>query len=242
MELFTYFLFLLSILKCVLSSEEKNVLSHDNNFSVKAYIKKDTNENNRKIQLVEYFEKIALDFSDDINSTKEVVKNLFLDIEASFEELSDDVAKNVSMYNYGTEEKLNVLDGLINEFIENNKGIIFNSSDEEKKIAKKKFKKMCDLILGKLKVAVELCVINNYRILLKYGKGDRKKEALDRVKNDDNISDELKKELLKYENLENKDANVSELINFITPIYESFMNKLNALIREVSVDINEILQ
>ncbi|EDL44477.1 sporozoite microneme protein [Plasmodium vivax India VII] len=148
---------------------------------------------------------------------------------------------SVSQYSYDAEEKLNILEGLVNEFVENSKGVIFNSPEEKKKMEKHKFKKMCDIILEKVKTVVELSTINNYRIILKFGKGERKSEVIDKVKNDDNISDELKSELLKYEDVESKDANVSGLINFISPIYDSFEQKLNALIREVSADLGKII-
>ncbi|GAB67644.1 sporozoite microneme protein [Plasmodium cynomolgi strain B] len=241
MEFLTFLLFFLTALRCTLSFEERDTLSHVNKFSVNEYIRKDGNEDHGKFQATEYFEKIAADFTDDINTAKEALQNMFLDIEASFEELSDDVAKSVSQYSYDTEEKLNILVGLVNEFVENNKGVIFKSSEEKKKVEEHKFKKMCDLILEKVKTVVELSTINNYRIILKFGKGDRKSDILDKVKNDDSISDALKSELLKYEDVESKNANVSSLVNFISPIYESFKQKLNALIREVSSDLGKII-
>ncbi|ANQ09579.1 Uncharacterized protein PCOAH_00041640 [Plasmodium coatneyi] len=241
MEFFTSFLFLLIALQCAMSFEERDVLSHVNKFSVNEYIPKDDHVDHGKFEATEYFEKIAADFTDDVNAAKEALQNMFLDVEASFEDLSDDVAKSVSQYSYDAEEKLNILEGLLSEYVENSKGVIFNSPEEKKKVEKHKFKKMCDLILGKVKTLVELSTINYYRIIIKYGKGDRKSDILDKVKNDDNISDELKKELLKYEDVEGKDANVSNLVNFITPIYDNFLQKLNALIRELSADLGKII-
>ncbi|EUD67722.1 hypothetical protein C922_01911 [Plasmodium inui San Antonio 1] len=217
------------------------ILSHENKFSVNEYIPKDGNKDHGKLQATEYFEKMAADFSDDINAAKGALQNMFLDLEASFEELSDDITKSLSQYSYKTEEKLNILEGLVNEFVENSKGAIFNSPEEKKQVEKQKFKKMCDLILQKVKAVVELSTINYYRVILKFGNGERKREVLDKVKNDDSISNELRRELLKYEDVENKDANVSSLINFISHIYDSFIQKLNELIREVSVDLGKIV-
>ncbi|KJP85252.1 hypothetical protein AK88_05121 [Plasmodium fragile] len=241
MEFLTSLLFLLMALQCALSFEDRDILSHVNKFSVNEYIPKDGKADHGKLQATEYFEKVAADFSDDINAAKEALQNMFLDVEASSEESSDDVAQIVSKYSYDTEEKLNILEGLLNEFVENSKGVIFNSPEEKKKVEKHKFKKMCDLILEKVKRVVELSAINNYRIILKFGKGDRKSVVLDKVRNDDSISDELKRELLKYEDVESKDENVSSLVNFISPIYDRFIQKLNALIREVSTDLGKII-
>eukprot|EP00366_Plasmodium_knowlesi_P002433 XP_002259930.1 hypothetical protein, conserved in Plasmodium species [Plasmodium knowlesi strain H] len=241
MEFLTPLLFLLIALQCALSFEEREILSHVNKFSVNEYIPKDDIKDHGKLEATEYFEKIAADFSDDINATKEALQNMFLDVEASFEDLSDDVAKSGSKYSYDTEEKLNILQGLLSEFVENSKGVIFNSPEEKKKEEKHKFKKMCDLILQKVKTLVELGAIDKYRIILKFGKGERKSDILDKVKNDNSISNELKEELLKYEEVEGKDANVSSLINFISPIYDNFLQKINAIIGELSADLGKII-
>ncbi|SBS96421.1 sporozoite microneme protein [Plasmodium malariae] len=65
----------------------------ENKITVNKYIKKDKDDEHSKIQILEDIEKITEDFSNDINTTKVIVKNLFLDIEASFEDVSDDIAK-----------------------------------------------------------------------------------------------------------------------------------------------------
>ncbi|SCO93636.1 sporozoite protein essential for cell traversal, putative [Plasmodium malariae] len=242
MKLAISFLFLLTFLKFSLSFESSDPLSKENKITVNKYIKKDKDDEHSKIQILEDIEKITEDFSNDINTTKVIVKNLFLDIEASFEDVSDDIAKSVSKYSYSVEEKLNKIEGLVREFIENNKGIMFNSSESKEKVEKEKIKKVFNLILSKLKKLIHLSTMINYHTLLKFGNSDVKKETLEAVKNDDNISDELKKELIKYEGKENQDIKATELINFISPLYDNFTNKLNMLINELPTDLNQILK
>ncbi|SBS95005.1 sporozoite protein essential for cell traversal, putative [Plasmodium malariae] len=123
-----------------------------------------------------------------------------------------------------------------------NKGIMFNSSESKEKVEKEKIKKVFNLILSKLKKLIHLSTMINYHTLLKFGNSDVKKETLEAVKNDDNISDELKKELIKYEGKENQDIKATELINFISPLYDNFTNKLNMLINELPTDLNQILK
>ncbi|SBS85893.1 sporozoite protein essential for cell traversal, putative [Plasmodium ovale curtisi] len=219
-----------------------NTLSTANSISLNEYIKKEKDDNHLKVQVVEDLEKILEDFSNDINTTKDTIKNLFLDVEASFEEVSDDIAKSVSKYSFSAEEKLNILDGITRQFVENNRSFIYNSSESKKIVEREAFKKVCDLILNKLKILVQLNTINNYHILLKFGRGNVKKETLETVKNDSNISDELRKEFLKYNRMKNQDVKVTELINFMTPIYDKLTSQLNHLIRELSMDLNKILQ
>ncbi|SBT80004.1 sporozoite protein essential for cell traversal, putative [Plasmodium malariae] len=242
MKLAISFLFLLTFLKFSLSFESSDPLSKENKITVNKYIKKDKDDEHSKIQILGDIEKITEDFSNDINTTKVIVKNLFLDIEASFEDVSDDIAKSVSKYSYSVEEKLNKIEGLVREFIENNKGIMFNSSESKEKVEKEKIKKVFNLILSKLKKLIHLSTMINYHTLLKFGNSDVKKETLEAVKNDDNISDELKKELIKYEGKENQDIKATELINFISPLYDNFTNKLNMLINELPTDLNQILK
>ncbi|SBT40262.1 sporozoite protein essential for cell traversal, putative [Plasmodium ovale wallikeri] len=219
-----------------------NTLSTTNSISLNEYIKKDKDDNHLKVQFVEDLEKILEDFSNDINTTKDTIKNLFLDVEASFEEVSDDIAKSVSKYSFSAEEKLNILGGITRQFVENNRSFIYNSSESKRVLEREAFKKVCDLILNKLKNLVQLNTINNYHILLKFGRGNVKKETLETVKNDSNISDELRKEFLKYNRMKNQDVKVTELINFMTPIYDKLISQLNQLIRELSIDLNKILQ
>ncbi|SCP05348.1 sporozoite protein essential for cell traversal, putative [Plasmodium ovale] len=237
MELPILCFLLLTLLKCALSLELNNTLSTANSISLNEYIKKEKDDNHLKVQVVEDLEKILEDFSNDINTTKDTIKNLFLDVEASFEEVSDDIAKSFS-----AEEKLNILDGITRQFVENNRSFIYNSSESKKIVEREAFKKVCDLILNKLKILVQLNTINNYHILLKFGRGNVKKETLETVKNDSNISDELRKEFLKYNRMKNQDVKVTELINFMTPIYDKLTSQLNHLIRELSMDLNKILQ
>ncbi|SBT40725.1 sporozoite protein essential for cell traversal (SPECT1) [Plasmodium ovale wallikeri] len=266
MELPILCFLLLTLLKCALSLE----LSKNVNTYTCARVDCE--------RFVEDLEKILEDFSNDINTTKDTIKNLFLDVEASFEEVSDDIAKSgedpldyiilykivnlnsitfkthmpmypsffffasVSKYSFSAEEKLNILGGITRQFVENNRSFIYNSSESKRVLEREAFKKVCDLILNKLKNLVQLNTINNYHILLKFGRGNVKKETLETVKNDSNISDELRKEFLKYNRMKNQDVKVTELINFMTPIYDKLISQLNQLIRELSIDLNKILQ
>ncbi|VWU53306.1 sporozoite protein essential for cell traversal, partial [Hepatocystis sp. ex Piliocolobus tephrosceles] len=123
-----------------------------------------------------------------------------------------------------------------------NKNRIYTSTKLEENNDKKGIKKECDLALNKLKDVVEYIRLNKFYTFLKYGEGDVKKEALEYVKNNDNINKELKDELLKYEKNEGENKNVSKLINHVTPIFNKVIEKLVELRSELSKDLNKVLE
>nr|4U5A_A Chain A, Sporozoite microneme protein essential for cell traversal [Plasmodium berghei]4U5A_B Chain B, Sporozoite microneme protein essential for cell traversal [Plasmodium berghei]4U5A_C Chain C, Sporozoite microneme protein essential for cell traversal [Plasmodium berghei]4U5A_D Chain D, Sporozoite microneme protein essential for cell traversal [Plasmodium berghei] len=199
-----------------------------------------SNIDHSKNNIIEEFDKLSDDFSNDINATKQTIKDLFLDIEASFEDTSDDVVKLLSKYSFVPEEKLNIIDGILRSFIENNKTHVINSSNAYIYIQKEKIKNVCNFILKKLNSLIQINELNKSHIILKYGKGEAKKGVLESIKNNDDISKNLKSELLKYENVNNQNIRVSELINFITPIYDDFIKNLTDLINDLQIKLKNI--
>ncbi|CXJ03165.1 sporozoite protein essential for cell traversal [Plasmodium berghei] len=232
-------LVLFIILKCVLSFN-LSIEPKGNNISLDKHIKKETNIDHSKNNIIEEFDKLSDDFSNDINATKQTIKDLFLDIEASFEDTSDDVVKLLSKYSFVPEEKLNIIDGILRSFIENNKTHVINSSNAYIYIQKEKIKNVCNFILKKLNSLIQINELNKSHIILKYGKGEAKKGVLESIKNNDDISKNLKSELLKYENVNNQNIRVSELINFITPIYDDFIKNLTDLINDLQIKLKNI--
>ncbi|CAD2098407.1 hypothetical protein YYG_03153 [Plasmodium vinckei petteri] len=239
MKISTTILVLFIILKCVLSFN-LSIGPKGNNVSLDKHNKKDTNIDQSKNKIVEEFDKISDDFSDDINTIKQTIKNLFLDVEASFEDTSDDVVKLLSKYSFVPEEKLNIIDGILRSFIESKKTHIFNSPNAYINQQKEKIKNVCDYTLKKLNSLIQINELNKSHIILKYGKGEAKRGVLESIRNNDNISKNLKLELLKYENVSNQDIRISELIDFITPIYEDFIKKLVDLISDLQIKLNKI--
>ncbi|CAD2098794.1 sporozoite protein essential for cell traversal, putative [Plasmodium vinckei] len=239
MKITTTILVLFIILKCVLSFN-LSIGPKGNNVSLDKHNKKDTNIDQSKNKIVEEFDKISDDFSDDINTIKQTIKNIFLDVEASFEDTSDDVVKLLSKYSFVPEEKLNIIDGILRSFIESKKTLIFNSPNAYINQQKEKIKNVCDYTLKKLNSLIQINELNKSHIILKYGKGEAKRGVLESIRNNDNISKNLKLELLKYENVSNQDIRISELIDFITPIYEDFIKKLVDLISDLQIKLNKI--
>ncbi|KEG04995.1 sporozoite protein essential for cell traversal, putative [Plasmodium vinckei vinckei] len=239
MKISTTILVLFIILKCVVSFN-LNIDPKGHNISLDKHNKKDTNIDQSKNKIVEEFDKISDDFSDDINAIKQTIKDLFLDVEASFEDTSDDVVKLLSKYSFVPEEKLNVIDGILRSFIESKKTHIFNSPNAYINQQKEKIKNVCDFTLKKLNSLIQINELNKSHIILKYGKGEAKRGVLESIRNNDNISKNLKLELLKYENVSNQDIRISELIDFITPIYEDFIKKLKDLINDLQNKLNKI--
>ncbi|KOB86144.1 hypothetical protein PFDG_01659 [Plasmodium falciparum Dd2] len=95
-----------------------NDLSKNNNFSLNTYVRKDDVEDDSKNEIVDNIQKMVDDFSDDIGFVKTSMREVLLDTEASLEEVSDHVVQSISKYSLTIEEKLNLFDGLLEEFIE----------------------------------------------------------------------------------------------------------------------------
>ncbi|CRG95131.1 sporozoite protein essential for cell traversal, putative [Plasmodium gallinaceum] len=236
-----YLFFFLTLLKYALSLRLNNTLSKKNNFVAEKYFRKENDNENLKFQIIDDLEKINEEFSNDVNTAKIFVRDTFLDTEASFKEISDDVVKIISKYSFSIDEKLNVLNGLLQEFIENNKSSIFNSSDENMISHKNKIKEVSDSILCKLKKLIELNIFNKYHAILKFGNQNIKNETLEALRIERKLSDKLKKELLKYKTLENEDIKESESTNFLKSVYNKFIVKLDEIINEMSKELSHIL-
>ncbi|SOV81351.1 sporozoite protein essential for cell traversal [Plasmodium sp. gorilla clade G3] len=236
------FLIILVLLKCVLSYNLNNDLSKNNNFSLNTYVRKDDAEDDSKNEVVDNIQKMVDDFSDDIGFVKTSMREVLLDTEASLEEVSDHVVQSISKYSLTIEEKLNLLDGLFEEFIENNKGLISNLSKRQQKLKRDKIKKVCDLILKKLKKLENMNKLIKYRIILKYGNKDNKKEMIQTLKNEESISDDFKNNLSNYETERNNDdIKEIELVNFISTNYDKFVFNLEDLNKELLMDLNTAL-
>ncbi|SCM11162.1 sporozoite protein essential for cell traversal, putative [Plasmodium chabaudi adami] len=251
MKILTTILVLFIILKCVLSFNLRvffiiifflflGIGPKGKSIYLDKDTKKESNIDQSKNKIFEEFDKISDDFSDDINAIKQTIKDLFLDVEGSFEDTSDDVVKLLSKYSFVPEEKLNIIDGILRSFIENSKTHIFNSPNAYINTQKEKIKNVCDFTLKKLNSLIQINELNKNHIILKYGKGEAKKGVLESIRNNDNISKNLKSELLKYENVSNQNIRISELIDFITPIYEDFIKKLVDLINDLQIKLNKI--
>ncbi|ETW40558.1 hypothetical protein PFUGPA_02328 [Plasmodium falciparum Palo Alto/Uganda] len=236
------FLIILVLLKCVLSYNLNNDLSKNNNFSLNTYVRKDDVEDDSKNEIVDNIQKMVDDFSDDIGFVKTSMREVLLDTEASLEEVSDHVVQSISKYSLTIEEKLNLFDGLLEEFIENNKGLISNLSKRQQKLKGDKIKKVCDLILKKLKKLENVNKLIKYKIILKYGNKDNKKEMIQTLKNEEGLSDDFKNNLSNYETEQNNDdIKEIELVNFISTNYDKFVVNLEDLNKELLKDLNMAL-
>ncbi|CRH01667.1 sporozoite protein essential for cell traversal, putative [Plasmodium relictum] len=236
-----YLFFFLISLKYVLSFRLNNTLLKENNFVAEKYFRKENDNENLKFKIVEDLEKIIEEFSNDVNTAKMIIRETFLDTESSFKEISDDVVKIISKYSFVTDEKLNIINGLFQEFIENNKSTIFNLSEEHTIKKKDKIKEVSDSILCKLKKLIELNIFNKYHAILKFGNKNIKNEALEALKIEKNISDKLKEKLLNYKTSENEDIKELESTDFLNYHYDKFTAKLDELINELNKELSQTL-
>lgn len=123
-----------------------------------------------------------------------------------------------------------------------NKGLISNLSKRQQKLKGDKIKKVCDLILNKLKKLENVNKLIKYTIILKYGNKDNKKEMIQTLKNEEGLSDDFKNNLSNYETEQNNDdIKEIELVNFISTNYDKFVVNLEDLNKELLKDLNMAL-